>query len=82
MADYLNGKPYISYGGKDYLEKQYASAVKKEKIRPKKQDTILDKQTYPFRCYCTEKFRYIHELKKHRKEANHPLITPDVPQKI
>lgn len=80
MADYLNAKPYISYGGKDYLEKQYASAVKKEKIKLKKIDNSSDKQTYPFRCYCTQTFRYLHELKQHRKEAGHIVRTRIVPE--
>jgi len=82
MADYLKGKQYVRYGGKDYLDKLYASAEIKTEIEVVKQIDLNEKKNYPYRCYCTQTFRFYHELKRHRSEAKHPAKVLDVPQEI
>lgn len=79
MADYLKGKKYVSYGGKDYLDKLYESANIENKTG-KKRVSEEERKNYPFRCYCTQTFRYLYELKQHRKESGHIVRTRIVPE--
>lgn len=81
MSDYLKGSRYARYGGKDYLDKLYASTDTSAAVEKKKDYLAnpFDKEGYIYRCYCTQKFRYYHELKNHRKKAKHFVQTPDVP---
>lgn len=62
----------------DYLDRLYY-ATDTTRIRPKNN---VEKKNYSYRCYCTQVFRYYDELKRHRKEANHPAKSLDVPKKI